>query len=357
MPLPEDHPYYKPEDGFATDPNAPRGNERWGARSRAEKEGEHFDLDRALEGLGGALEVPPGHRSGYVNIVGRPNVGKSTLLNALVDERMSIITAKPQTTRHRILALVSGPDFQAVFSDTPGLVEEPGYEMQRRMNASVASAFDDADVVLFVVVPQEDYPDDHPLMRRLSQLRDAEVIVVVNKADTVERAEAERVAEAYRERLGAARAVAISALHREGTAELRRDVLAGLPEGPAYYPKDQLSDRPERFFVTEILRERILEHYRQEIPYAVEPVVERFERGTTSQGKPIARIAVVIYVERDSQKNILIGSGGRDLKAVGRAARERLEAFLGSKVFLETRVKVRAGWRDDEKQLSRFGYE
>ena len=345
MSLPKDHPYYKPP--LETDRNAPG----------AEKEGEHFDLERALEGLGEPLDVREGHRSGYVNIVGRPNVGKSTLLNALVGERMSIITAKPQTTRHRILALVSGPDFQAVFSDTPGLIEEPGYKMQERMNAFVASAFEDADVVLFVVVPQEEYPDDHPLMRRLAGLKDAEVIVVVNKADTVGRAEAERIAGAYRERLGASRAVAISALHGEGTDELRRDVIAGLPEGPAYYPKDQLSDRPERFFVTEIIREQILEHYYQEIPYAVEPVVERFEHGTTSQGRAIIRIAAVIYVERDSQKNILIGPGGRDIKSVGKAARERLERFLGEKVFLETRVKVRAGWRDDEKALERFGYE
>lgn len=347
MPLPEDHPYYKPEESFATDPNAPG----------AELEGEHFDLDRALEGFGDALEAPPGHRSGYVNIVGRPNVGKSTLLNALVGERMSIITAKPQTTRHRLLALVSGGDFQAVFSDTPGLIEEPGYKMQERMNAFVASAFEDADVVLFVVVPQEEYDDEHPLMRRLRQLPQGEVIVVVNKADTVERADAERIAAEYRDRLGASRAVAISALQADGTEDLRRDVIAGLPEGPAYYPKDQLSDRPERFFVTEIIREQILEHYYQEIPYAVEPVVERFEEGRTSQGKPITRISAVIYVERDSQKNILIGKGGKDIKAVGQAARARLEEFLGQKVFLETRVKVRAGWRDDDKQLERFGYE
>ena len=345
MPLPKDHPYYKPP--LETDPNA----------TRAEHEGEHFDLDRALEGLGEPLDTPDGHRSGYVNIVGRPNVGKSTLLNALVGERMSIITAKPQTTRHRILALVSGPDFQAVFSDTPGLIEEPGYKMQERMNAFVASAFEDADVVLFVVVPQEEYPDDHPLLRRLANLRDAEVIVVVNKADTVERPEAERIAEDYRVRLSAKRAVAVSALHGDGTDALRADIIAGLPAGPAYYPKDQLSDRSERFFVTEIIREQILEHYYQEIPYAVEPVVERFEHGTTSQGKPIIRISVVVYVERDSQKNILIGPGGRDIKEVGRAARERLERFFDSKVFLETRVKVRKGWRDDEKALERFGYD
>ena len=348
MPLPEDHPYYKdpaaPEP-FGTDPNAPG----------AEKDAEHFDLDRALEGLGQPLTVGEGHRSGFVNIVGRPNVGKSTLLNALVGERMSIITAKPQTTRHRILALLSGPDFQAVISDTPGLIEDPGYKMQERMNAFVASAFEDADVILFVVVPQEDYPDDHPLLRRLRQ-HDSPVFVVVNKADTVTRGEAEACAKTYGERIGAAAAFAVSALHREGTDELRDRVLADLPPGPAYYPKDQLTDRPERFFVTEILREQILEHYYQEIPYAVEPVVEAFEETRTKQGRPLVRISAVIYVERDSQKNILIGKGGRDIKAVGSHARERLEAFLGKKVFLETRVKVRPGWRNDDRQLERFGY-
>ena len=345
MSLPKDHPYYQPEP-FETDPNAPG----------AEKAGEHFDLDRALEGYGEPLEADEGHRSGFVNIVGRPNVGKSTLLNALVGERMSIITAKPQTTRHRILALLSGDDFQVVFSDTPGLIEDPGYKMQERMNAFVASAFEDADVILFVVVPQEEYDDEHPLLRRLRQ-QEAPVLVVVNKTDTVAREEAEALAQTYKERIGATHAVAISALHGEGTDDLRDWILDNLPQGPAYYPKDQLTDRPERFFVTEILREQILEHYYQEIPYAVEPVVEKFEETQTTQGKPLVRISAVIYVERDSQKNILIGKGGRDIKAVGQEARKRLEAFLEKKVFLETRVKVRPGWRNDEKQLKRFGYE
>lgn len=343
--LPEDHPYHRKAPAFSTDPNAPG----------AEKEAEHFDLERALEGFGHDLTVDPGHRSGYVNIVGRPNVGKSTLLNALVGERMSIITAKPQTTRHRILALLSGDDFQAVFSDTPGLIEEPGYRMQERMNSFVASAFEDADLVLFEVVPQEEYPDDHPFMERLRELEEP-VCVVVNKSDTVEPGEAERIAAEYQARLGAAHAVAVSALHGDGVPELRDYILSQLPEGPAYYPKDQLTDRPERFFVTEIIREQILEQYYQEIPYAVEPVVESFENTRTTQGKPLVRVRVAIYVERESQKNILIGKGGEGLKALGQAARERLEAFLESKVFLETRVKVRPGWRDSEQELKRFGY-
>ncbi len=343
--LPEDYPYYRADDGFATDPNAPG----------SEKEVEHFDLDRALEGLGHSLDVAPGHRSGYVNIVGRPNVGKSTLLNALVGERMSIITAKPQTTRHRILALLSGDDFQVVFSDTPGLIEEPGYKMQERMNAFVASAFEDADLILFEVVPQERYEDDHPFVQMLTRIEEP-VCVVVNKADTVPEGVAQEVAAEYKERLGAQHAVAVSALYGDGIEELREYVLAQLPEGPAYYPKDQLTDRPERFFVTEIIREQILERYYREIPYAVEPVVESFEDTETTQGKPLVRVRVLIYVERESQKNIIIGKNGADIKALGRAARERLEVFLEKKVFLETHVKVRAGWRDDESELKRLGY-
>jgi GTP-binding protein Era len=348
MSLPNDHPYNQKPEPFQTDPNAPG----------AEKDGEHFDLERALEGLGNPLNVEndESHRSGYVNILGRPNVGKSTLLNALVGERMSIITAKPQTTRHRILALLSGEDFQAVFSDTPGLIEETHYKMQERMNAFVSSAFEDADVLLFVVVPQEEYEEDHHLITRLKNL-DSKVCVVVNKTDTVTQEEADEVAASYKERIDAAHAVTISALNQSGTAELLDWILTGLPKGPAYYPKDQMTDRPERFFVTEIIREQILEQYYQEIPYAVEPVVEKFEETRTTQGKDLIRISAVIYVERDSQKNILIGKGGQDIKAVGSKARQRLESFFGKKVFLETRVKVRANWRNDEKQLKRFGYE
>ena len=353
MPLPKDHPYYRPQadEPFETDPNAPPHTGK-----RTDQQVGEFDLDQALEGLGHKLEVPDDHRSGFVNIVGRPNVGKSTLLNALVGERMSIITAKPQTTRHRILALLSGDDFQAVFSDTPGLIEDPGYKMQERMNAFVASAFEDADVILFVVVPQEEYEEEHGLIQRLAQ-HESPVCVVVNKLDTITEEQAQAVAKTYRDRIDTPHSAVVSALNGTGTDDLREWIVSSLPTGPAYYPKEQLTDRPERFFVTEIIREQILEHYYQEIPYAVEPVVEKFEETQTSQGRPLVRISATIYVERDSQKNILIGKGGQDIKAVGTAARGRLEAFLGKKVFLETRIKVRPGWRNDEKQLKRFGYE
>ena len=346
MPLPSDHPYHKPEDRFEEDPNAPG----------AEKTRAHFDLDKALDGLGQPLVHSPDHRSGYVNVVGRPNVGKSTLVNALVGERMNIVTAKPQTTRHRIFALLSGDDFQAVFSDTPGLIEEPVYRMQQRMNAAVASAFEDADVILFVAVPQEEYDDDHVLLRAIREAEDARVVVVVNKSDTVGAGVAEAAARGFAERLATDTYFAVSALEGTGVDALREHLLAALPPGPPYFPKDQLTDRPERFFVTEILREAILEHYYQEIPYAVQPVIEYFEDTTNKYGKPLARIQVVIYVERESQKNILIGKGGKDIKAVCHQARVRMEQFLGKAVFMDTRVKVRVGWRDDEQELKRFGY-
>ncbi len=346
MPLPPDHPYYKAPETFEEDPNAPG----------AEKTTAHFNLEKALEGLGHTLVHTPGHRSGFINIVGRPNVGKSTLVNALVGERMSIVTAKPQTTRHRIFALLSGDDFQAVFSDTPGLIEEPHYRMQQRMNAAVSSAFEDADVILFVAVPQEEYEDDHVLLRAIREAEDCEIVVVVNKTDTVTEAEAEALAASYAERLGAKTHFAVSALKGTQVDELRTHLLAALPDGPPYYPKDQLTDRPERFFVTEILREAILEHYYQEIPYSVQPVVEYFEDTTNKNGKPLARMQIVIYVERESQKNILIGKNGQDIKEVCYKARVKMEQFLGKAVFMDTRVKVRAGWRDDESVLKAFGY-
>ncbi len=345
MPLPKDHPYYKPEDDFQIDPNAPG----------AELSADHFDLEKALDGLGQEITHDETHRSGFVNVVGRPNVGKSTLVNALVGERMSIVTAKPQTTRHRIFAILSGDDFQVVFSDTPGLIEEPHYAMQKSMNAAVSSAFEDADLILFVVVPQEEYEDDHVLLRAIREAG-CEVVVVINKVDTVVAEEAEVLAKAYAERLGATKYVLTSALEGTGVDELRDYVMEVLPQGPPYYPKDQLTDRPERFFVTEMMREQILEHYYQEIPYSVQPVIEGYEDTVNKYGKPLARIRMVIFVERESQKNIIIGKGGRDIKEVCYKARLRMEEFLGRAVFLDTRVKVRAGWRDDELQLKSFGY-
>jgi GTP-binding protein Era len=295
------------------------------------------------------------HRSGFVNIIGRPNAGKSTLMNALVGERMSIITAKPQTTRHRIIGLLSGEDFQIVFSDTPGIISDPSYEMQKVMNTYVSSTFEDADIMLLVTGMDETYAEGEPV---LAQLRKIEVpkYLVLNKIDTSTQAEVVAKIQEWQQLVDFDEVFPISALHQQGTKGLLEFLIKNLPEGPAYYPKDQLSDRQERFFVSEIIREQILEQYQQEIPYSTEVIVDSFKETTTKRGEPLIRIYATIYAMRESQKNILIGSKGSAIKALGMAARKSLETFLESKVFLELHVKVRENWRDDEQWLKRFGY-
>jgi len=299
--------------------------------------------------------VPSPHRSGFVNIIGRPNVGKSTLMNALVGERMSIITAKPQTTRHRIIGLLSGEDFQIVFSDTPGYIEVPAYKMQEVMNRFVHSTFEDADLMLFVTDVTETYAEDDPILEQLRKL-EVPVFLVLNKIDLAEPAGVEALLRRWQQRLDFAEAIPISALHRSQTDLLLDKILERLPEGPAYYPKDQLTDRPERFFVSEIIREKILEQYHQEIPYSVEVIVESFKETETVQGEPLVRIRAEIYVARKTQKMILIGKGGSAIKKLGTEARKALEQWLERKVFLELHVKVREDWREREEQLKRFGY-
>ena len=296
------------------------------------------------------------HKSGFINIVGRPNVGKSTLMNALVGERMSIITAKPQTTRHRILGILSGEDFQMVFSDTPGIIEKPAYKMQHAMNASVRSTFEDADLMLLVTEPGETYPDDDPLLLSLRKL-DVPRFLVLNKVDLLDEARLEAWRASWAARFPFDRILSISALHQTRTQELLQEILQVLPEGPEYYPKDQLTDRPERFFVSEIIREKILLLYHQEIPYSVDVAVESFKEGeTTREGKPLVRISAVIYVARKTQKPIIIGHQGESIKKLGTEARIALEAFLEQKVFLELFVKVKENWRDDDSALRQLGY-
>lgn len=299
--------------------------------------------------------MPSPHRSGFVNIIGRPNVGKSTLMNALVGERMSIITAKPQTTRHRIIGLLSGEDFQIVFSDTPGYIEAPSYKMQEVMNRFVHSTFEDADLMLFVTDVTETYAEDDPILEQLRQL-EVPVFLVLNKIDLAEPAGVEALLRRWQQRLDFAEAIPISALHRSQTDLLLEKILERLPEGPAYYPKDQLTDRPERFFVSEIIREKILEQYHQEIPYSAEVVVESFKETETAKGEPLVRIRAEIYVARKTQKMILIGKGGSAIKKLGTEARKALEQWLERKVFLELHVKVRDDWREREEMLKRFGY-
>ncbi len=296
------------------------------------------------------------HRSGFVNIIGHPNVGKSTLLNQLVGERMSIITAKPQTTRHRIFGILSGDDFQIVFSDTPGFIQAPAYKMQEAMNRFVHTSFEDADLILFVTEPSEHYPDDDPLLQRLRQA-EAPVFLVINKTDLAKPEQVEQLTAQWQARLPVQRSFAIAALHGQGTAALLDAILAALPEGPEYFPKDQLTDRPERFFVAEIIREKILELYHQEVPYSCEVGIESFKETESKDGQPLTRIQAEIYVARKTHKPILIGKDGEAIKKLGTEARKAIETFLDTKVFLELHVKIRENWRDDDNALRRFGYQ
>ena len=296
------------------------------------------------------------HKSGFVNIIGRPNAGKSTLMNALVGERMSIITAKPQTTRHRIIGILSGDDYQIVFSDTPGYIEEASYKMQEKMNSYVNSSFEDADVMIYLVDPQEEYTEDDLLVGKLRRM-DTPLFLVFNKLDLVDENRVSQLEHQFKKWIKPQRIFGISAQSGLGVEDLLAAIKDALPEGPVYYPEDQLTDRSERFFVSEILREQILEQYHQEIPYSVEIEIETFEETETKDGAELARISAVIYVSRKTQKPILIGKGGSSIKKLGTNARKRMEEFLGRKVFLETHVKIREDWRDDESWLKRFGYD
>lgn len=298
---------------------------------------------------------PVTHHSGFVNILGRPNMGKSTLLNALVGEKMSVITAKPQTTRHRIIGIVSGDDFQIVFSDTPGFIDEPAYRMHQLMNTYINQSFDDADLILFVTDPFERLDDQHELLQRIAR-HSLPLFVIINKADVATEAELHVRRELLATVLPEKKIYTISALKGLGVHELMEDIVSSLPEGPSFYPKDQLTDRPERFFVSEIIRGRILEFYRDEIPYTVEIGIESFSEGESRSG-PITRISAVIYTMDERKKSILLGKNGSAIKEMGTAARMDIEAFLDKRVFLDLVVKVRDNWRDDEKALKNFGYQ
>ena len=296
------------------------------------------------------------HKSGFVNIIGRPNVGKSTLMNALVGERMSIITNKPQTTRHRIIGIVSGEDHQIVFSDTPGVIQNPSYKMQEVMNRFVHSTFEDGDIMLFVTEADAHYEDDDPIIQRLQKV-EAPLFLVLNKIDLLEDAQILQLLQKWNERLKFAEIIPISALQKKNTDRLLKLIIQYLPEGPVYYPKDQLTDRNERFFVSEIIREKILELYKQEVPYSCEVAVSSFKESHTTKGDPIVRISAEIFVARKTQKAIIIGKGGSAIKRLGMEARKSIEAFLEQKVFLELHVKIKDNWRDDERQLKQFGYQ
>lgn len=294
-------------------------------------------------------------KSGFVNIIGRPNAGKSTLMNALVGERMSIITHKPQTTRHRIIGILTAPEFQIVFSDTPGYVKKPNYKMHEAMNRFVEGTVEDADLMLFVFDMTEELEDDNPVIPVLKQSK-APVLLILNKKDLVAEQRIQDVSGWWRKRLDIADVVAISALDKLEAPALLDKILQYLPEGEPFYPEDQLTDRPERFFVGEIIREKILLQYGDEIPYSTEVAIESYQETQTNAGEPLVRIQAVIFVMRESQKAIVLGKGGAAIKKLGSAARLDIEKFIQSKVFLQVTVKVRDNWRDDEKALHRFGY-
>lgn len=273
-------------------------------------------------------------------------------MNALVGERMSIITNKPQTTRHRIIGIVSGDDYQVVFSDTPGIIRDPSYKMHEAMNRFVDGTFKDGDLMLFMTDMTETYEDDDPIFEKLKNA-DAPVFLLINKTDLAKPEEILRLIQKWDNRFKFNEIFPISALKKYNTDRLFDLILKNMPEGPVYYPKDQLTDKPERFFVSEIIREKILLHYQQEIPYSCEVIVDSFKE---DKKKSLVRIHATIYVMRKTQKSIIIGKNGESIKRIGIEARKDIETFIEQKVFLELFVKVRDNWRDDDKALKRFGY-
>lgn len=294
-------------------------------------------------------------KSGFVNIIGRPNAGKSTLMNALVGERMSIVTHKPQTTRHRIIGILSHDDCQIVFSDTPGYVKTPSYRMHHAMNRFVEGTTDDADLMLVIFDLTEELEADNPLLEVLTKT-EAPKLLILNKKDLVAEQRIQDATGWWKKRAHFDDVIAISALKDAQTGLLLEKIKEYLPEGPPFYPPDQLTDRPERFFVSEIIREKILKLYDDEVPYCCEVAIADFKEGKTKDGTDIARIQAVIYVMRETQKAIVLGKGGAAIKKLGTYARQDIEAFLQAKTFLELTVKVRDNWRDDEKSLHAFGY-
>ena len=290
------------------------------------------------------------HKAGFVNIIGNPNVGKSTLMNALVGERLSIITSKAQTTRPRILGIVNTEDYQVVFSDTPGIIK-PAYELQESMMDFVKTAFEDADVLIYMVETGEKELKNEAFFEKIKNLK-VPVILLLNKIDQSSQIELEQQVNYWKETLPNAEIHPISALENFNIETVMNRIVALLPVSPPFYPKDQLTDKPERFFVNETIREKILMHYKKEIPYSVEIVTEEFK-----EEPKIIRIRSVIMVERDTQKGIIIGHKGAALKRVGTEARRDLEKFFGKKIFMELYVKVNKNWRSSNSQLKRFGYK
>jgi GTPase len=289
------------------------------------------------------------HKSGFVNIIGCPNVGKSTLMNAMVGERLSIITSKAQTTRHRIMGIVSSDDYQIVFSDTPGIIK-PLYKLQEKMMQFVITALTDADLFLLIVDVFEDIQLEESYLAKL-QRTETPILLLINKIDITPQEKLEEKLIAWREKLPKAEIMAVSALEKFNIDKVMNRIIELLPEGNAFYSKEEFTDKPERFFVSEIIREKILLNYKKEIPYSVEVIVNSFK-----EEEKIIKIQVDILVERDSQKGIIIGDKGSALKRVGTQARKDMETFFKKQIFLELFVKVDKDWRNNDNRLKNFGY-
>jgi len=289
------------------------------------------------------------HKSGYVNIIGNPNVGKSTLINKLVGEKLSIITSKSQTTRHRILAIINEKDFQIIFSDTPGIIKT-NYKLQKNMMNFVNSAFEDADILLYVVEVGHYKLKDDSFSEKLKKINKP-ILILINKIDISSQEKVKRDIIAWNKEFPNSHVFPISALNNFNLDLVLNQIKELLPLSPPYFSKDTLTDKSERFFVSEIIREKILKYYSEEIPYSVEVEIESFKELET-----IINISTIIYVVRESQKGIIIGHKGRSLKKIGSLARRDLENFLGKKIYLEMKVKVSKDWRNNDKQLKRFGY-
>lgn len=289
------------------------------------------------------------HKAGFVNIIGNPNVGKSTLMNAMLGEKLSIATSKAQTTRHRIKGIVSGDDYQIIFSDTPGILQ-PKYKLQLSMLNFVEEALSDADIILYVTDPRDSERVNEEYVERLNKMQ-VELIVIINKIDKVEQEAVKLLINQWQKRMPKAEIIPASALYNFNIDKIFHTILEKLPESPPFFDKDTLTDRPLRFFVAELIREKIFEFYKQEIPYSTEVVIDSFK-----EYPHITKIRAIIFVEKESQKPILIGHGGLALKKVGIAARKDIEKFLNTKVYLEMYVKVDKNWRNNVNKLKKFGF-
>lgn len=290
------------------------------------------------------------HKAGFVNIIGYPNVGKSTLMNALVGEKLSIITSKAQTTRHRIMGIVNGEDFQIIYSDTPGIVKDPSYKMHEYMNQYIESALIDADVILLMNEAGQQFEEDE-IIDRIKK-SSVPVIVIINKIDLSNQEDIFVEIDYWKLKLPNAEVIPISATRKFNISKVFDEILDLIPENPPFFPKDELTDRSVRFFVSEIIREKVFTNYKKEVPYAVEVSVDEYK-----EEPKLVRISTTIFVDRESQKAIILGHQGKSIKKVGTEARKDIEEFIQNKVFLEITVKVNKDWREKESMLKRFGYD